>query len=131
MNIAGFRNSCATRQTDLSEGHGDSLLAAWEGLGLRVVFQEDAAALENHIRLPVDHLRALGRFVAHRVAKLPTVGRHLAATGRKAEAHFQRSNGGKVFHPYDTVGGKSQGFTLDLRFKGGAADSPDNMLKLD
>lgn len=39
----------------LSEGHGDSLWDTWESLSLRVVLQEDAVSLENHIWLTVNH----------------------------------------------------------------------------
>lgn len=67
-------------ETDLSEGHSDCLWDTRERLGLRVVFQEDAVALENHIWLTVDHQRALKQVKAHRVAKLPAIGRHLVAT---------------------------------------------------
>lgn len=67
-------------ETHLSEGHSDSLWGTWESLGLRVVLQEDAIALENHIWLTVNHQRALERFKAHCVAKLPAIGRHLVAT---------------------------------------------------
>lgn len=67
-------------EAHLSEGHGDGLWDARQRLGLRVVFQEDAVALENHIWLTVDHERALKRFKAHCVAELAAVGRHLVAT---------------------------------------------------
>lgn len=50
---------------------------SWEGLGPGVVFQEDAVALENHVRLAVNNQRALVRLEPHRVAELPAVGRHL------------------------------------------------------
>lgn len=56
---------------------------AWEGLGLGVVLQEDAVALENHVRLAVDDQRALVRLEAHRVAELPAVGRHLGGSEQK------------------------------------------------
>lgn len=76
--------SASTRkQTNLSESHDDGLWEAWEGLGLRVVLQEDAVALENHVRLAVDDQRALVRLEAHRVAQLPTVGRHLGGSEQK------------------------------------------------
>lgn len=65
------------RVTDLSESHHDGLWESWEGLGLGVVLQEDAAALENHVRLAVNDQRALVGLEAHSVAELPAVGRHL------------------------------------------------------
>lgn len=67
-------------ETNLSEGHGDCLWDSWERLGLRVVLQEDAIALEDHIWLTVNHQRALERLKAHRVAKLAAIRRHLVAT---------------------------------------------------
>ena len=63
--------------THLSEGHGDGLWDARERLTLRVVFQEDAIALENHIWLTIDHQRALMGFKAHCVLKLASIGCHL------------------------------------------------------
>lgn len=66
--------------THLSEGHGDGVWDTRGRLGLRVVLQEDAVALENHVWLAVNHQRALKRFKAHRVEKLAPVGRHLVAT---------------------------------------------------
>lgn len=67
-------------ESHLSEGHGDGLWDAWERLRLGVVLQEDAVALENHVRLPVDHQRALIRLEAHRVEELAAIRRHLVAT---------------------------------------------------
>lgn len=67
-------------KSHLSEGHSDSLWDTWERLGLRKVFQEDAVSLENHIWLTVNHQRALIRFKAYCVEKLPAIGRHLVAT---------------------------------------------------
>lgn len=45
-----------SNETHLSEGHSDGLWASWGRLGLRVVFQEDAVALEDHIWLTVDNI---------------------------------------------------------------------------
>lgn len=59
------------------------MLEAWEGLGLGEVLQEDAVALENHVRLAVDDQRALVWLEAHRVAELPAVGRHLGGSEQK------------------------------------------------
>lgn len=70
-------------ETHLSEGHRGGLWHTWQRLGLREVFQEDAIALENHVWLAVDHQRALKGFIAHCVAKLPAIGRHLVATWRE------------------------------------------------
>ena len=72
------------------------------------MLQEDAVALENHIWRAVDHQRALGRLKAYGVAKLPAIGRHLAETRREEKLVSAQVDSGKVFHPYDTVGGKSQ-----------------------
>lgn len=67
-------------EAHLSEGHGDGLWDTRQRLGLRVVFQEDAVALENHVWLTVNRKRALERFKAYCVAELAAVGRHLMAT---------------------------------------------------
>ncbi len=88
----------------LSEGHSDGLWDAWERLGLRVVFQEDAVALENHIWPTINHQRALKWLKAHCVSKLPTISRHLVATWWKEKLISTRVNSGKVFHPHDSVG---------------------------
>lgn len=69
----------------LSEGHADGLWETRQGLGLRVVLQENAVALKNHIGLTVNHQRALKGFKAHGVAKLPAVCSHLVATWGKGK----------------------------------------------
>lgn len=117
-------------EAHLSEGHGDGLWDTRQRLGLRVVLQEDAVALENHVWLTVNRERALERFIAHCVAELAAVGRHLVATERLIST---KGNSGKVFHPCDTRG-KSQDTHVDCEFRlqrrlQSAAFSFDNMLR--
>lgn len=71
--------------THLSEGDSDGGRCAGEGLRLGEVFQEDAVALENHIRLSVNHQGALPGLIAHSVAQLSAIGCHLATTCHMSE----------------------------------------------
>lgn len=59
---------------------------SWEGLGLGVVLQEDAVALEDHVRLAVYDQGTLVGLEAHGVAELPAVGRHLGGNQRRSRA---------------------------------------------
>lgn len=101
-------------KTNLSESHGDCLWDPRQGLGLGVVLQEDAIALENHIWLTADYRQALELLEAHGVAELTTVGRHLVATRPKGKLISAKVNSGKVFHLcYPATSGKSQDTHVD------------------
>jgi len=58
-----------------------------------VVLQGDAVALDDHVWLPADHQRAMARLVAHGVAQLPTVGRHLGERDRERGREGGREGG--------------------------------------
>lgn len=101
-------------KTNLSESHSDCLWDARQGLGLGVVLQEDAIALENHVWLTADYQQALKLLEAHGVAELTTVGRHLVATWPKGKLISAKVNSGKVFHLcYSAASGKSQDTHVD------------------
>lgn len=67
----------------LSEGHADAPGDMRDGPALRVVLQEDAVSLENHIWLPLHHLGWGGRREAHGVLEFPAIGCHLGTVGWK------------------------------------------------
>lgn len=78
--VGGVRGGASPPAGDrsyLSEGHGDGLGDAGDGSALGVVLQEDAVALEDHVRLPVDHQGSLGWREPHGVLELTAVRRHL------------------------------------------------------
>lgn len=101
-------------KTNLSESHSDCLWDTRQGLGLGVVLQEDAIALENHIWLAADYQQALELLEAHRVAQLTTVGRHLVTTWPKGKLISAKVNSGKAFHLcYSAASGKSQDTHVD------------------
>ncbi|TNN39017.1 hypothetical protein EYF80_050809 [Liparis tanakae] len=99
-----------------------SLWDPWKRLGLGVVLQEDAVALEDHVRLAVDHQGALERLKAHRVAELAAVGRHLdpvvdviGDTGERAVDDFRGAPLGDAFRDGFGVGAVGEGEALPAR----------------
>lgn len=91
-----------TDDSHLSEGHAEGLWGVSRRSGLRVVLQQNAVSLKNHIWLAADLQGSLGRGEAHGVLELPAISRHLRAAQWK-EKLVSTVNSGKLFPSGDAV----------------------------